>query len=110
MQQTTHWEQKLEAAVLRALHQAPDLPPHWQRHMQAASDQAAEKAVEKLFMILGMSESDIHHIRADMLYLRHMRQGSEFIRHRVLAGSFSLLVASALWMVWEGVKVWVIKP
>ncbi len=98
--------QHIKEAVAEVLHD--ELLHHLSRAVHDASTtatkDAAQEAVKATLTTLGFDPLDTHSTQADMLYLRNLRTGSEWIRARVLAGMLSVVAGALLWLMWEAFR------
>lgn len=72
--------------------------------VRKVSEKAAQEAIQATLKSLGMDAGDHKQMQADMLYLRKLRTGSEFISRKILATGVSVMAGAGLWMAWEALK------
>jgi len=71
--------------------------------------ETTKEAVHETLKGLGFDTKSPHEVQSDLLYLRKVRKGSEFISLRVKASTIALLVPTILYIMWEAIKQSVTK-
>ena len=61
-------------------------------------------AVRETLIGLGFDMHSPNELQADMHYLRHLRKGSEDVRKIVRHSLLSILISSALFLLWQALK------
>ena len=74
------------------------------REIQRIIRETAHESVMETLKGVGLNIDDQHETQADMLYLRKIRKGSEFISLRIRAAMIACLIPTLLYILWEAVK------
>ena len=62
------------------------------------------EAVSETFKKIGLDPDASQEMQADLIYLRKLRKGSEFINLRVKLQVIAILIPTILYLLWESVK------
>ncbi len=74
------------------------------REIQRIIHETARESVRETLRSAGMNMDDLHETQADMLYLRKIRKGSEFIGLRIRGTIIAAMIPTLLYLLWEVVK------
>ncbi len=66
--------------------------------------EASQDTVHQVLRGMGVDAEDAADVRADMLYLRKIRRGSEFVSLRVKASLVAFLIPTILYLGWIMLK------
>ena len=66
--------------------------------------EVARESVQETLISLGMTPEEPRAMQADLLYLRTLRKGSEFLSLRIKIAMVALIVPSILYAIWETIK------
>ena len=66
--------------------------------------EASRETVQETLTALGFDVHDPHEVQSDLLYLRQVRKGSEFMRQRIRASIITVLIPTLLYLLWEVLK------
>ena len=66
--------------------------------------EASRESVHETLTALGFDIHDPHEVQSDLLYLRRIRKGSEFVSQRVKASIITVLIPTFLYLLWEAIK------
>jgi len=70
---------------------------------------AVEEAINKTLATLGLNPNDVYETQADMAYLRNLRKGSEDVARKIKTSVISLLIPTALYLLWLALKNEIVK-
>ncbi|MCB2082334.1 MAG: hypothetical protein H6908_06570 [Hyphomicrobiales bacterium] len=65
---------------------------------------SAHEATQETLCSLGFSIAEPQEMQADLLYLRKLRRGSEFLNLRVKASLIAFLIPTILYLLWHAIR------
>ena len=71
--------------------------------------ETSRETVHQVLRGMGVDIEDAPEVRSDMLYLRKIRRGSEFVSLRVKASLVAFLIPTILYVAWVAVKESVVR-
>jgi hypothetical protein len=77
------------------------------QEIEDIADAAADKAVEKTFLLLGVnirSEDDVKGLKADLIHLKAWRESVNTVKSQGLRAAVTVIVTGALGLLWLALK------